>query len=282
MTLGPITVSASELLARLGEPGLLLVDTRDEAEWRAATLPGAVRLDVYGYFIPRSDAAGRTDLDRAAWAGLSAVGATEATTVVFFEARTGMVSPRGLWFHEYLGLDGGLVLDGGVEAWIAAGGRLEPGSGPSAAITGGGDGPLPPKPRTTLFAGVDEVLGRSAETVILDVRRPTEHDGSFVHTCCARAGRIPGSVPLFYEELLSDGHYRSPAEIAERARAAGLRPETPVVVYCHRGARAATAFYGLRLAGFAAAGSVFVGSWHEWAERRELPIATGAEGEPAE
>lgn len=274
---GPITISAEALRARLGEPGLLLVDTRDAADWRAATIPGAVRLDVYGYFIPRSDAAGRADIERAAWTGLAAVGATTARTVVFFEAKTGMVSPRGLWFHEFAGLHGGLILDGGFDAWVAAGGPTAPGVGAEAAIATGAAGELPAAPRRDLFVGVEEVSSLPAGGVVLDVRRPTEHDGSFVHPCCARAGRIPGSVLLFYEDLLVDGHYRPAEEIAARARAVGLTPETPVVVYCHRGARAATALYGLRLAGFAARGSVYVGSWHEWAERTELPICVGVD-----
>ncbi|MEJ1158877.1 sulfurtransferase [Prosthecomicrobium sp. N25] len=275
-----IVISAEALRARLGEPGLLLVDTRDRAAWRKATLPGAVHLDVYDYFIPRSDAAGLADLQRAAWAGLTAVGADKARTVVFFETATGMISPRGLWFHEHAGLGGGLILDGGYEAWVAAGGPVAPGTGADAAITGGAAGPAPPAPRADLYAGVDDILAREPGTVVLDVRRPTEHTGSFVHPCCARPGRIPDSVLLFYEDLLADGRYRAPDEIAARARAAGLTPETPVIIYCHRGARAATALYGLRLAGFAGDGRVFVGSWHEWAERGELFAATGVEEDP--
>lgn len=276
----PPVITAEALIARLGEPGLLLVDTRGRDAWRAATLPGAVHLDVYDYFIPRSDAAGLADLQRAAWAGLTAVGADRAATVVYFETATGMVSPRGLWFHDHAGLSGGLILDGGFDAWVAAGGPVEPGVGADAAIASGAAGPSPPAPRPELYAGVDDVLARPAGTVVLDVRRPSEHTGAFVHPCCARPGRIPDSVLLFYEDLLADGRYRAAEEIAARARAAGLAPETPVIVYCHRGARAATALYGLRLAGFAAEGRVFVGSWHEWAERGELFAAVGVEEDP--
>jgi thiosulfate/3-mercaptopyruvate sulfurtransferase len=272
----PVIVSAADLIARLGEPGLVLVDTRDAADYRAATLPGAVHLDVYSYFIPVSDAAGRADLDRAAWAGLAAVGVPAARTTVYFEAQTGMVSPRGLWFHDFAGLDGGLILDGGFDAWIAAGGPTAPGHGPMATIATGAAGPAAAAPRRDRFAGVDDVRAAPPGTVILDVRRPSEHDGSFVHPCCARAGRIPGSVPLFYEDLLADGRFRAPDDIARRARAAGLAPETPVIVYCHRGARAATALYALRHAGFARDGRVYVGSWHEWAERTDLFAATEA------
>ncbi len=101
-------------------------------------------------------------------------------------------------------------------------------------------------------------------------------EGTFVHPCCARPGRVPGSLFLFWEDFLAEGAYREAADIAQRARAAGLHREQDVIVYCHRGARAATALYGLRRAGFPHV-RVFVGSWHEWAERRDLPALSGSD-----
>jgi len=270
-----MTITAAGLAARFGEPGLLLVDVRDAAAYAAGTIPGAANLNVYDYFIPSSEPAGVADLTAAAWAGLSAVGAAAARTVVYFEQRTGMISPRGVWFHHYAGLDGGFVLDGGFDAWVAAGGATAPGAGLAAAVAPAAAA-VPIRSRRALLATVEDVRQRAPGTVLLDTRRRSEHAGDFVHPCCARPGRIPGSHFLFWEDFLEDGHYRTPADIAARARAAGLTPEQPVITYCHRGARAATALYGLQRAGFAAQGAVFVGSWHEWAERADLPAERGA------
>ncbi len=265
------TISPEALAARLGEPGLLLVDVRGESEFRAASLPGAVSLNVYDYFIPGNSPDGVADVAAAARAAMVATGADAAATTVFFEQQTGMVSPRGLWFHEFAGLSGGLVLDGGIEAWR---GPLVPGAGPHHRVQSGATG-MAGAVAGTLLATVDDVLDRDPATVLLDVRRRSEHDGSFVHPCCARPGRIPGSAFLFWEDLLEDGRYRAPADIAARALAAGLAPDQQFITYCHRGARAATALYGLRRAGFPL-GRVFVGSWHEWADRTDLPAETGA------
>lgn len=271
MTRPDRTIGAEALAAQLGEPGLLLVDVRGEAAFRAASLPGAVSLNVYDYFIPGSSPDGVADVVAAARAAMAVIGADGAAATVFFEEQTGMVSPRGLWFHEFAGLAGGLVLDGGIKAWR---GPLVPGTGAHHRVKSGAMVPAGAV-AGHLLATVDDVLDRDSATLLLDVRRRSEHDGSFVHPCCARPGRIPGSAFLFWEDLLEHGCYRAPADIAARALAAGLAPDRAFITYCHRGARAATALYGLRRAGFPL-GRVFVGSWHEWADRVDLPTETGA------
>ncbi|MBV6638736.1 MAG: rhodanese-like domain-containing protein, partial [Mameliella sp.] len=50
----PVTISASGLAARLDEPGLVLVDTRTREAWEQESLPGAIFLNVYDYFVPDS------------------------------------------------------------------------------------------------------------------------------------------------------------------------------------------------------------------------------------
>jgi len=271
----PILISASELLARLGEDGLVLVDVRPEADWRTSTLPGAVSLNVYDYFIPESDEAGIAGMAAGALTAFKALSIDKAMTTVFFENQTGMISPRGLWFHELVGLQGGLILDGGYQAWLAAGGAVAPGEGVPAAITQSDT----PSPQTDfhreIVASTNEVLAHDPSTTdIFDTRRRTEFEGTFLHPCCSRPGRIPDAKLMYFEDMLVDGHYRPAAEIRARALDAGLSLDHTIISYCHRGARAATALYGLRLAGFNDT-RIFVGSWHEWAGNSALPLHIG-------
>merc|ERR1711969_249705 len=139
-------------------------------------------------------------------------GLDKAKTVVWFEEETGMRSPRGLWFQELLGLEGGVILDGGVQAWVNAHCVLEPGEGTATAITHVDDA-APDGWHPELALTREAVLHPSADLQIFDVRRPAEFDGSFAHDCCARGGRIPGALFAFYEDMLRDGRYRPADEI---------------------------------------------------------------------
>jgi thiosulfate/3-mercaptopyruvate sulfurtransferase len=256
------------------EPDLLFVDVRSIEAWRGATIPGALQLNVYDYFIPSSDEAGFADIESAIAAAMAESGIDKAKTVVFFEEKTGMVSPRALWFHEFAGLTGGYVLDGGIQAWLAAGGLATGGRGSPHAIASRPDLPKVAPMRRELIASIEDVLHPGAAVDIFDVRRPTEFSGSFAHDCCSRAGHVPGAKFMFYEEVLAGGHYKSPTEMGRLFAEAGLSAERTIITYCHRGARAATAYVGLREAGYSDV-RIFVGSWHEWASRADLPLVMG-------
>jgi thiosulfate/3-mercaptopyruvate sulfurtransferase len=262
-------ITAAELISKLPEGRLVSVDVRPEAAWREATIPGAISLNVYDYFIPESDEAGIAGMAAGASEAFERLGLGKDRIPVFFEEQTGMISPRGLWFYELIGLEGGLILDGGIEAWKAAGGDVAPGTGAPAAIQQShGEVAF----ERDLVASTDEVLRHEAD--IFDVRRRTEFEGTFLHPCCARPGRIPHSHFAFYEDMLKEGKYRPVSEIRAIAEKAGLSPDREIITYCHRGARAATALYGLKLAGYDKV-KIYVGSWHEWAGNAALPLEIG-------
>jgi len=272
-----VLISAAELLSRrqLGQE-FALIDVREFPQWQAETLPDALHLNVYDYFIPDSTVAGirgMADAFHRAWQKLTI---SDNVTPVFFEQQVGMRSPRGAWFAQFGGIENALILDGGLDACVQAGGKLQPGTGRSAVVS-----PDSPNAFTSSFfqkgltATRDEVLNAQANGAqILDARRPTEFSGEFAHECCHRAGRIPGATLLFWEDVVQNGAFLSADEIRQRAEAAGLSPDRRVIIYCHRGARAATVYTALQLAGYRQL-AVYVGAWHEWAEHRELPMLTG-------
>ncbi|WP_343554209.1 rhodanese-like domain-containing protein [Pantoea sp.] len=254
----------------------LLIDVREFADWQRATLPGAQHCNVYDYFIENCDEPGLALMAAEAATALQPMfSAYPGATPIFFEQQVGMRSPRGAWFAWLIKREDALILDGGVEAWMAAGFELRPGLGLSRSVAHCATGHETAW-NAELACSRQQVLAADGVNVInVDARRPSEFDGSFAHACCQRAGRIPYAKLLFWEDVIADGHFRSAEEIAADAQAAGLFQDTQLQVYCHRGARAATVWAALRLAGYQHV-SIYVGSWHEWAEHEELPLLRGS------
>ncbi|ADU72327.1 MAG: rhodanese-like domain-containing protein [Pantoea sp.] len=266
-----IKASALRLRKSRGEH-FLLIDVRDTAEWQAGSLPDAQHCNVYDYFIADSSPAGLAAMAADAAAALQPLfDRYPAAMPVFFEQQVGMRSPRGAWFAWLLGRDDALILDGGVDAWLELGGELQPGTGRSYTVTQEATSAAVPWD-SHWVSSRQQVINADGKTVVnVDARRLSEFDGSFVHACCHRAGRIPHSKLLFWEDVLENGRFRSAADIARRAEAAGLPRGAQLQVYCHRGARAATVLAALKLAGYPQV-AIYVGSWHEWADHDELPV----------
>jgi thiosulfate/3-mercaptopyruvate sulfurtransferase len=110
--------------------------------------------------------------------------------------------------------------------------------------------------------GLDELVERLEELTLIDVRAPSEYDGSFGAPCDPRQGHIPGARHLQLEELMT----LRDEELHDRL---GLVEGSELVAYCHSGSRSALAVQILVRLGYDARN--YAGSWHEWS-RTELPI----------
>jgi len=166
---------------------------------------------------------------------------------------------------EYAGSRRVYLLEGGFQAWKKSRYPTEKRSVKQGFQT------FLIKPVSTLLATTDQVrLGRSR--VILDVRSEGEFIGKEGRECDTRRGRIPRARWLEWTYFLRNGQgFKSLSEMRGALERAGVSRRSEVVTYCHRGARAAAAFYALRSLGY---GNVrnYIGSWHEWSARKNLPV----------
>jgi thiosulfate/3-mercaptopyruvate sulfurtransferase len=207
---------------------------------------------------------------REAWAAtLARLGVTPARPVVAYDAQGGMYAARAWWMLRWAGHRDVRVLDGGLQAWRAAGGQLE--SGIVAPVPS----PLPYPLGDSLVASVDaDALHKSLGRVtVLDARAGERYRGE-VEPLDARAGHIPGARSRFFKDNLdASGRFRPAAELRAAFEAFGAAPAA-VVHQCGSGVTACHNLLAMEAAGLP--GSVlYPGSWSEWSSDPTRPIAVG-------
>jgi thiosulfate/3-mercaptopyruvate sulfurtransferase len=275
-----VLVDARALAERLaqGEP-VVVLDVRwtlgrtDGREQHAAGhVPGAVYVDLDTELAaPPSSAAGRhplpdvDDLQAAArrW------GVRAGVPVVALDAVGGTSAARVWWLLRWAGVPDVRLLDGGLDAWVAAGGELQTGD----VRPEPGDVVLRPGALPTLDA--DDAAALAGAGVLLDARAPERYRGE-VEPVDPRAGHVPGAVSApTVANLGPDGRFLPVEALTSRFADLGVTGDRPVGVYCGSGVTAAHQVAALASIGVAAA--LYPGSWSQWSCDPARPAATGPE-----
>jgi thiosulfate/3-mercaptopyruvate sulfurtransferase len=259
-------IQPEALHARLGEPGLRILDVRPGERFAMGHLPGARHFSVYGINTYDTDEAPLASFTRM-WAfQLSLRGLSANDTIVVYEDSTGMSAARAFWFIEYLGHERVAVLDGGLRSWRAAGFEVErDAETPTAASFEY----APVRERVATWRDVLAAID-SPQHLVLDTRRLAEYLGEDCSTL--RCGTVPGAVHLEWVHHLSDaGRMKDPAALRGLFESKGVTPDREIVALCNTGYRSAHAYLALRLLGYPRVRN-YVGSWQEWGNRDGCPV----------
>ncbi|WP_431795065.1 sulfurtransferase [Microbacterium enclense] len=195
-------------------------------------------------------------------------GIDDGDTVVVYDDLKNLSSARAWWLLRYAGVADVRLLDRSLRAWTDAGFAVETGDAAAPAL---GSvtltyGALPVLP-------LDEVATFADGGLLLDARAGERYRGE-VEPIDPRAGHVPGAVSApTTENVGADGRFHDPEALRERFTGLGALPGVEVGVYCGSGVTAAHQAVALTLAGFTP--RVFPGSWSQWSNHPELPVATG-------
>jgi thiosulfate/3-mercaptopyruvate sulfurtransferase len=273
---GPL-VSPEDLLVHLGDAGLVLADVRwyltdppaGRRAYEAGHLPGAVFIDVDSDLVGRSGPGRHPLPDPGAFAArMGQLGMGDGTFVVAYDDVGGGNAARLWWMLDDLGHRDAAVLDGGVGAWAAAGGRLTI------------ERPTP-VPRTLHLASswsrvIDRegLTARLGSVLLLDGRARERYRGD-TEPIDPVAGHIPTAVshPIG-GNLRPDGRFLGPADLATRFMELGAA-ERPAVTSCGSGVNACQTALSMRIAGLPDP-LLYEGSFSDWS-RSGAPVATGDE-----
>ena len=202
------------------------------------------------------------------------MGLGDGHRIVCYDQNGFCASARAWWMFRVMGHDDVTVLDGGFDAWRAAGGPLED---LPPVVTA--DRHFTVHMRSDLVRSLDQMKAVSQDGAmqILDSRSAERFAGAAEEPRPnTRRGHIPGSHNLHYRDLIADdGRMKSVDELKALFEKAGIDLARPIVNTCGSGVSASIEALAQAVVGVDDA-AVYDGSWAEWgAESAGTPIEAG-------
>ncbi len=273
-------ISVAELAAHLADPAFVVFDCRHELTnpefgqkaYAESHLPGALfaHLDR-DLAAPLTGHNGRHPLPDpeifAAW--LARMGVASDKQVIGYDNAGGVYASRLWWMLRWMGHQNVAVLDGGWQAWLAAGHPV------TAAVPVPSPARFSGKPGKTLV-DAQYVLDhlRSPDMVLIDARANDRFHGQN-ESIDPVGGHIPGARNRFFKDNLTpQGFFKLPKELREEfSPYVGTGSPQDIVSQCGSGVTACHNLLAMEIAGLSG-GRLYPGSWSEWIADPSRPRAT--------
>lgn len=272
-----LLVTPAWLAEHLEDPDLVLLHVGENAGYEEKHIPGA-------QFVMHSDLAVSDpeglrlempppeDLRQR----LRKLGISDRSRVVVYYGKD-WISPstRILFTLDYAGLgESASLLDGGMDAWIAAGHEV------TAEVPKATEGTLSPLKIRPLVVGAEFVRanrGRGGVAVI-DARDAAFYDGTKTGGSGEkphRTGHIAGAGSLPFSKIADEALRVLPAgELRSLFASAGAKPGDTIVAYCHIGQQATAVLFAARTLGHRVL--LYDGSFEEWSRIADAPVENPA------
>ena len=205
---------------------------------------------------------------------LRTLGLDNGMLAVVYDRQGATYCGRLWWMLKWCGHEAVAVLDGGLGAWTASGGRTDSGPPPQPPATPGRFQLGEPGLQAVSAATVFERLGRPSQTLV-DARATPRFKGE-TEPLDPVAGHIPGALNRpFTLNFQPDGRFK-PAEVLRvefEALLAGRDPAS-VTHQCGSGVSAVPNLLAMEIAGLGRT-ALLPGSWSEWCNTPGMPCAQG-------
>ena len=270
-------ISVADLAQHLDDPAFVIFDCRHELTnpefgtkaYAQSHIPNALiaHLDR-DLAAPLTGRNGRHPLPDpnvfADW--LSSMGVSNGKQVVGYDNAAGVYASRLWWMLRWMGHQGTAVLDGGWQAWLAAGQPVtaevpmaKPGRFTGAAR------------KSTVDAKYVLEHLHSPAMVLIDARANDRYHGQN-ETIDPIGGHIPGAQNRFFKDNLTpQGFFKSPEQLRDEFRPfVGNGSPEKIVSQCGSGVTACHNLLAMEIAGLGG-GRLYPGSWSEWIAEPSRP-----------
>jgi len=280
-----ISVTQLQTLMASGQPLMvfdcsfeLMKPAEGDAQYAACHVAGAVRVDLDRHLsakgAPDAASGGRHPLPSretfAAWLG--SVGFRPDMQAVVYDRQGANYCGRLWWMLKWAGHEAVAVLDGGLQAWHAAGGAMASGAAAEIQVSN-----YPLAPVLAALVDTNTIAGQLARPTqtLLDARATPRFRGE-VEPLDPVAGHIPGALNRpFQHNLDANGFFKPAPELrAEFETLLAGRDPASVVHHCGSGVSALPNLIAMEIAGLGRA-ALYAGSWSEWCSDPQRPVAQG-------
>ena len=274
----PVLVTTDWLVEHLGDAGVVVAEVDENPDlYDEGHVPGAVKLhwrDDLQDPVER-DIVEKGEFERQ----LGGRGIGNDTTLVLYGDKNNWFAAYAYWYLKTYGHTDVRILDGGRQKWIDE----------ARELTTDVPSPEPVSYRArerdesirAYRDGVREAIGAQGKALV-DVRSPQEFSGELIaapgyeQEGAQRAGHIPTAKSIPWAQAVrDDGTFKSAQELRELYGSKGITPDSAVTAYCRIGERSAHTWFVLReLLGYSDVRN-YDGSWTEWGNLVDVPIAKG-------
>lgn len=274
-------VSTDWLAARLGQPGLVIIDAswylpaqqrNPRQEYLDGHIPGAVFFDLDAVSAQDTSLPHMMPTPTVFASAMRKLGVADGAQIVVYDGLGLFSAPRLWWMLRAFGARDIAILDGGLPKWKAEGRPVEDGETLRAPAH------FNARLDHSLVASMADVQKALADNSVqvLDARPAERFRGEAPEPRPGlRMGHIPGSKSVPFGALLQDGRLKPAAELAQALGALGVDPQKPAITSCGSGVSAAIITLALVVAG-RNPGALYDGSWAEWGVPDGPAVATGA------
>lgn len=199
------------------------------------------------------------------------------TEVICYDEWDNHFATRLWWVLKYYGHKKVRLLNGGWQAWVAAGLPVSC----RATEVNAANRPYVTHENPAINITMEKLLEKydNHDVQILDVRRDSEYEGTELGKNM-RGGHIPGAIHLEWNRLLSPSKqwegvnvFQPEEEMQALLDQKGVSKDKTTVVHCQAGVRASFTFFCLKMLGYPEV-KLYDGSMGEWANMSHTPLVT--------
>ena len=270
-----LLLPVDSLASTLDDPGTVVLHVaRTPESFESARIPGARFLPLSAIVTERDGLPNELPDVAVLDSVFESVGVADDARVVLYGDP--LATARAFFTLDVLGHRRVAMLDGGVEAWRAAGGPVASGADSAGAFASRS---FTPRLAGERIVDADWVAARldDPSIAVIDARPPEEYSGATPGDGVTRPGHIPGSANVFWKQALvadSMPRLRDTTALRRLYAAAGAAPGDTVVTLCRTGVQASHAYFVARLLGYTV--RMYDGSFIDWSRQTAREVGVGA------